>query len=88
MSAGHASGEAARGRGRYPRVLHGDGREDVIETGEIPVRFTPEAILEKGTPKETRIFNGKSYIMETALPGDVAILRAWKVDEAGNCVFK
>ena len=26
--------------------------------------------------------------METALPGDVAILRAWKVDKAGNCVFR
>lgn len=62
--------------------------ETFVETGEIPARFTDEAILEKGKPKETRIFNGKPYLMETALPGDVAILRAWKVDEAGNCVFK
>ncbi|KAK5633720.1 hypothetical protein RRF57_009434 [Xylaria bambusicola] len=58
------------------------------KTGEIPTRFTPEAVLEKGRPRETRIFNGKPYVMETALPGDVAILRAWKVDEVGNCVFK
>lgn len=26
--------------------------------------------------------------METALTGDVAILRAWKVDEVGNCQFR
>lgn len=26
--------------------------------------------------------------METALWGDVAILRAWKVDESGNCQFR
>ena len=26
--------------------------------------------------------------MEHALPGDVAILRAWKVDEEGNCQFR
>ncbi|KAI0376303.1 succinyl-CoA:3-ketoacid-coenzyme A transferase subunit B [Hypomontagnella monticulosa] len=71
-----------------PAFYTATGGKTFIETGEIPVRFTPEAILEKGKPKETRIFNGKSYIMETALPGDVAILRAWKVDEAGNCVFK
>ncbi|KAH8163125.1 hypothetical protein CIB48_g5098 [Xylaria polymorpha] len=58
------------------------------KTGEIPARFTPEAVLEKGRPRETRVFDGRSYIMETALSGDVAILRAWKVDEAGNCVFK
>ncbi|KAI1413943.1 succinyl-CoA:3-ketoacid-coenzyme A transferase subunit B [Hypoxylon sp. FL1857] len=71
-----------------PAFYTATGGKTFVETGEIPVRFTPEAILEKGKPKETRIFNGKPYIMETALPGDVAILRAWKVDEAGNCVFK
>ncbi|KAI0399356.1 succinyl-CoA:3-ketoacid-coenzyme A transferase subunit B [Xylaria palmicola] len=71
-----------------PAFYTSTGGKTFIETGEIPARFTPEAVLEKGRPRETRIFNGKSYIMETALPGDVAILRAWKVDEAGNCVFK
>ncbi|KAH9889727.1 succinyl-CoA:3-ketoacid-coenzyme A transferase-like protein [Xylariomycetidae sp. FL2044] len=71
-----------------PAFYTSTGGKTFVETGEIPARFTPEAILEKGKPRETRIFNGKSYLMETALPGDVAILRAWKVDEAGNCVFK
>ncbi|KAL7629842.1 hypothetical protein AAE478_001365 [Parahypoxylon ruwenzoriense] len=71
-----------------PAFYTATGGKTFVETGEIPVRFTPEAILEKGKPKETRMFNGRTYIMETALPGDVAILRAWKVDEAGNCVFK
>jgi 3-oxoacid CoA-transferase len=27
-------------------------------------------------------------MMETALKGDLAIVRAWKADEAGNCVFR
>jgi 3-oxoacid CoA-transferase len=45
-------------------------------------------VVEYGKPRETRIFNGKPFLMETALPGDVAILRAWKVDKAGNCVFR
>ncbi|RYO76160.1 hypothetical protein DL766_003867 [Monosporascus sp. MC13-8B] len=71
-----------------PAFYTSTGSRTFVETGEIPVRFTPDSILEKGKPKESRIFNGKPYIMETALPGDVAILRAWKVDEAGNCVFR
>ncbi|KAI1809570.1 succinyl-CoA:3-ketoacid-coenzyme A transferase subunit B [Poronia punctata] len=71
-----------------PAFYTATGGKTFIETGEIPSRFTPEAVLEKGKPRETRIFNGKAYVMEHALPGDVAILRAWKVDEAGNCVFK
>ncbi|KXJ89084.1 succinyl-CoA:3-ketoacid-coenzyme A transferase subunit B [Microdochium bolleyi] len=71
-----------------PAFFTATGGRTFIETGEIPYRFTPDAVLEKGKPRETRVFGGKSYIMEEALPGDVAILRAWKVDEAGNCVFK
>jgi 3-oxoacid CoA-transferase len=46
------------------------------------------SVLEGGTPRETRIFNGRTYVMETALTGDVAIIRAHKVDEAGNCQFR
>lgn len=66
-----------------------------IETGEIPVRMAPpkegskeSTVLEYGTPRETRVFNGKTYNMEHAIKGDVAIFRAWKVDEAGNCRFR
>jgi 3-oxoacid CoA-transferase len=45
-------------------------------------------VVETGKARETRVFNGKMYGMETALPGDVAILRAYKVDETGNCQFR
>lgn len=45
-------------------------------------------VLEHGKPRETRSFNNKTYLMETAITGDIAILRAWKVDETGNCVFR
>ena len=34
------------------------------------------------------MFEGRKYLLETALKGDVAIVRAWKVDEAGNCIFR
>lgn len=71
------------------------GVHTFIQTGEIPVRLGPKdektgqpTVLEAGKPRETRVFNGKTYAMETALTGDVAILRAHKVDEAGNCQFR
>lgn len=61
----------------------------MIQDGGIPVRLGPGGkVLEHGTPREARTFNGRTFLMETALPGDVAILRAWKVDKAGNCVFR
>lgn len=63
--------------------------DTLLQAGEIPVRLDESGkVLERGTPRETRIFDGKTYLMETALTGDVAILRAWKADEVGNCVFR
>jgi len=38
--------------------------------------------------KETREFDGKHYVMETALKADVALVKAWKADRAGNLVFR
>ena len=60
-----------------------------LQDGKIPARLDGSGkVLEQGRARETRSFNGKTYLMETALTGDVAILRAWKADEAGNCVFR
>ena len=38
--------------------------------------------------KETREFDGKHYVLETALTADVALVKAWKADKAGNLVFR
>ncbi|KIE00789.1 succinyl-CoA:3-ketoacid-coenzyme A transferase, partial [Metarhizium majus ARSEF 297] len=65
------------------------GAHTLLQEGEIPIRLDSSGkALEKGKRRETREFNGRSFLLETALTGDVAILRAWKVDKAGNCVFR
>ncbi|HEY3654714.1 MAG TPA: CoA transferase subunit A [Steroidobacteraceae bacterium] len=38
--------------------------------------------------KEVREFNGESYVMETALVADLAIVKAWKGDPYGNLVYR
>lgn len=38
--------------------------------------------------KETRIFNGKEYLLEYAFDSDFAIVKAWKGDTMGNLIFK
>ena len=43
-------------------------------------------IVEEG--KQTITINGKAYLLELPLFADVALLRAWKADEAGNLVFR
>lgn len=66
------------------------GAYTLLQDGEIPIRNNPSggAPLENGKKREIRDFDGKRYLMETALPGDVAIIRAWKADTTGNCVFR
>jgi 3-oxoacid CoA-transferase len=41
-----------------------------------------------GNKKEFREFNGRRYVLEPAIAGDVAFVRAWQVDEVGNTVFR
>lgn len=38
--------------------------------------------------KEEKEFNGKSYILERAITGDFAFVKAWKADRSGNLVFR
>ncbi|QNH14124.1 CoA transferase subunit A [Xanthomonas sp. SI] len=55
----------------------------------IPAFFTATGygtIVAEG--KETREFDGKHYVLETALQADVALVKAWKADAAGNLVFR
>lgn len=33
-------------------------------------------------------FNGKDYIMEEAITGDFALVKAWKADKYGNLIFR
>ena len=54
----------------------------------IPAFYTPAGV---GTPlaegREVRNFNGKEYLLETALSADFALIKAWKGDLSGNLVY-
>ena len=55
----------------------------------IPAFYTATAagtLLERG--KETREFDGRRYVMERALKGDVALVEAWEADRWGNLAYR
>lgn len=55
----------------------------------MPAIYTPAGVgTEVAEGKETRIFNGKTYLMEYAFDADFAIVKAWKGDTMGNLVFR
>lgn len=55
----------------------------------IPAFFTPTAVgtmLAEG--KEVREINGRKYVLEYALPGDIALVEAWEGDRWGNLTYR
>src|ERR1700720_4083228 len=55
----------------------------------IPAFFTPTAAGTKlAEGKEARVINGRECILEYALPGDVALVEAWRADRWGNLVYR
>ena len=55
----------------------------------IPAFFTPAGVgTEVAIGKETRQFDGKTYILERAFKADFSFVKAWKGDTAGNLIFK
>jgi 3-oxoacid CoA-transferase subunit A len=55
----------------------------------IPAFFTPTGVgTVVGENKETREFDGRTYIMERALRADYALVKAWRGDKWGNLVYR
>ncbi len=55
----------------------------------VPAFFTPTGagtLIAEG--KETREFDGRTYVMERALFADLAIIHAWKGDTEGNLIYR
>ncbi|WP_180074865.1 MULTISPECIES: CoA transferase subunit A [unclassified Acinetobacter] len=55
----------------------------------IPAFFTQTGVgtlIAEG--KETRVFDGKTFILEKSLKADISLIKAYKADKAGNLVFR
>lgn len=54
----------------------------------IPAFYTPTAVgTELGKGKETKVFQGRTYVLEHAIHADVALIKAYKADTMGNLVY-
>lgn len=60
-----------------------------VAEGGLPWRYGPRGEVIKASPaKEIREFNGKHYVLETAITTDFAFVHAWKGDRHGNLVYR
>lgn len=72
-----------------PAFFTPTGYSTQIHKGGTPIRYNADrTVALKSEPKEERVFNGKNYVMETAITADFGLIKAWKADRLGNLVFR
>jgi 3-oxoadipate CoA-transferase, alpha subunit len=55
----------------------------------VPAFFTATGVgTRMAVGKEHRDIDGRTYILEKSLPGDVALVEAWEADRWGNLTFR
>ncbi|XP_059162893.1 succinyl-CoA:3-ketoacid coenzyme A transferase 1, mitochondrial-like [Physella acuta] len=65
------------------------GYGSLVHLGGEPIKYSPDGSIVKGSkPKEGRVINGIECILEEAITGDFALVKAWKADKAGNLIFR
>jgi 3-oxoacid CoA-transferase/3-oxoacid CoA-transferase subunit A len=65
------------------------GAGTAVSDGGLPLRYAPDGTVAALSPKkELRDFDGRTYVLEPAITGDFAIVKAWKGDRFGNLVYR
>ena len=66
------------------------GAGTAVSDGGLPLRYVPGggAVAKYSDKKEIREFGGRNYVLEPAITGDYAIVKAWKADRFGNLVYR
>ncbi|ESO88360.1 hypothetical protein LOTGIDRAFT_126331, partial [Lottia gigantea] len=72
-----------------PAFFTPTGFGTLIHEGGAPIKYSSDGNIDiASTPREAREFDGRSYIMEEAITGDFALVKAWKADRSGNLTFR
>jgi 3-oxoacid CoA-transferase A subunit len=77
------------GRIKVTLVPQGTFAEAIRAAGVgIPAFYTATSVgTDLASSKETKMFNGKTYVLEKSIKADVALIRAYKADELGNLIY-
>ncbi|XP_012227552.1 succinyl-CoA:3-ketoacid coenzyme A transferase 1, mitochondrial [Linepithema humile] len=61
----------------------------IVQEGNVIVKYDKDGNAEiSGESRNVNQFDGRNYVLETAITGDFALVKAWKADSAGNLVFR
>jgi 3-oxoacid CoA-transferase/3-oxoacid CoA-transferase subunit A len=72
-----------------PAFFTPTGAGTAISDGGLPLRYAADGSVAKySAKKEIRQFGERSYVLEPAITGDFALVKAWKGDRFGNLVYR
>uniref|UniRef100_A0A8C0WRP3 Succinyl-CoA:3-ketoacid-coenzyme A transferase n=1 Tax=Castor canadensis TaxID=51338 RepID=A0A8C0WRP3_CASCN len=72
-----------------PAFYTSTGYGTLVQEGGSPIKYNKDgSIAIASKPREVREFNGQHFILEEAITGDFALVKAWKADRAGNVIFR
>jgi 3-oxoacid CoA-transferase/3-oxoacid CoA-transferase subunit A len=72
-----------------PAFFTPTGVHTAVSDGGMPVLYGKDGTVARTSEKkEIRSFDGKDYVLERAITGDYAIVKAWKGDRFGNLVYR
>jgi len=72
-----------------PAFFTPTGYGTLIHMGGSPILYNKDKTVKVASePREAREFDNFNYVMERAITGDFAMVKAWKADKAGNLTFR
>jgi 3-oxoacid CoA-transferase subunit A len=72
-----------------PAFFTPTGAGTAVSDGGLPLKYAADGSVAKlSTKKEVREFDGKPHVLEPAIRGDFAVVKAWKGDRFGNLVYR
>ncbi|XP_019484854.1 PREDICTED: succinyl-CoA:3-ketoacid coenzyme A transferase 1, mitochondrial [Hipposideros armiger] len=72
-----------------PAFYTSTGYGTLVQEGGAPIKYNKDgSVAIASKPREVREFNGQHFILEEAITGDFALVKAWKADQAGNIIFR
>ncbi|KAL1506192.1 hypothetical protein ABEB36_005598 [Hypothenemus hampei] len=71
-----------------PAFFTPTGFGTLVHEGGAPIKYNSEGKIDiVSSERQSEMFDGKNYVMERAITGDFALIKAWKSDKFGNLIF-
>lgn len=89
LTSGTLAERIRAGGAGIPAFYTPTGVRTLVHKGGAPIKYDSNKRAELiSQAKESRRFDNREYVLEEAIRGDFAFIKAWKADRDGNLIFR